>query len=178
MLKRETCWSSMKNTIWPKTNNADSNQTIEELSLEAKEEGKVLILFPEACSSNGESFLETVHNLIHIKTIKPSFFLCLIQYPYSHVSPTYTVQNPVNHLFSLCCEFFNRISVVRVNKVSPFPTQNLQSKVEDLEEWEDQLRFYITKCTGLKFVSLGVKEKIEFSDFWVKTHSKEKRKKD
>jgi hypothetical protein len=102
----------------------------------------------------------------------------LIQYPYSNVSPTYSVQNPVNHLFSLCCEFFNRISVTRISKLPPFPTQDIQSKVEDLEEWEEQLHYYISKCTGLKFVSLGLKEKIEFTDYWIKTHSKEKRKRD
>jgi 1-acyl-sn-glycerol-3-phosphate acyltransferase len=62
----------MKNTIWPKTNNADSNQTIEELSIEAKDEGKVLILFPEGCSSNGESFLES--KIVFISFFKFFFF--------------------------------------------------------------------------------------------------------
>ncbi|RKP09633.1 hypothetical protein THASP1DRAFT_28576 [Thamnocephalis sphaerospora] len=140
-----------------------------------------IVVLPEATTSNGRALLrfspvfrnfdpEAAHAHIHIIGFK---------YPYEHYCPTYALGNPYSHLFRLCCQYNNAMTV-RYLSPSECPTTATPEPREGQSPTDDPLGEEIAVLLGqmarLRRTQLGVADKREFLEYYAHRSSGQVRK--
>ena len=162
-LRRETLWSSVYNTVSAKAS-SKSGVKLSDLASQAKKENRVLVIFPEACTSNGEAMLDCAHIFSGSGTLEGKIHAITLSYPFQDFSPTFTVQSIFFHFAMLCSQLKNDLHVSFVQNLAAFPSEK-----EERESWEEDVYEAMSKCANVKRVSLGAKQRKEFDEYWYKT---------
>ncbi|RKP17402.1 hypothetical protein ROZALSC1DRAFT_30780 [Rozella allomycis CSF55] len=125
----------------------------------------IYVLFIEGTTSNGRAILKPAN--INLQPIKERLHLISIRYEFLNFSPTYVCESFSSHIFGLCSQFYNSITIRSMN--------NFQLSRELLSE-EPLLQsvcFALSRLSKLRLLSVkSAEDKTAFLKFYNKKKNK------
>jgi len=100
------------------------------------------LVFPEGCTTNGESLIQFKSGAFVPKApIQP----CILRYPNCNFHPGWTTTSLVNNLFRMLCQVYNRIQVEVLEVVEPL-------EEEDPKAYARRVMEIMAKSSGIGIV--------------------------
>ncbi|CAO3665039.1 unnamed protein product [Umbelopsis ramanniana] len=166
--------------------------SLKEASQLAKKQGLgPIVVFPEGTTSNGRALLKFIPLFkdFSLPEKEVKIHILALKYEYNHFSPTYTVGNKAVHFLKLCCQLSNTLLVKWLspnespsspgfsiaNMISTSstaaPTAAVSNAATDAVAHDGdsvgaQLLTLLGGIARLRKTSLGIKDKIEFLDYY------------
>ncbi|KAH8550946.1 hypothetical protein BGW37DRAFT_468044 [Umbelopsis sp. PMI_123] len=167
--------------------------SLKEASQLAKKQGLgPIVVFPEGTTSNGRALLKFIPLFKDFSLPEKEVKLHVLglKYEYNHFSPTYTVGSKAVHFLKLCCQISNSLLVKCLapnespsspsfsiaNSISTStaaaptgasPNAATDSLANDGDSVGAQLLTLLGGITRLRKTSLGIRDKIEFLDYYL-----------
>ncbi|OMJ19647.1 hypothetical protein AYI70_g4597 [Smittium culicis] len=160
--------------------NSSSVKSLSEITAEARSSNNgPVVVFPENTTSNGKALLNFLPIFADSENIDPesNIFIFALKYSYKNFSPTYSIGSAFKHLFGLCSQFYNKLSVVEVEQAScpKFSdgenTSNIKSNPNDSdidEEYslDEEIRKLVVACSRLRQTKLTALDKLDFIRYY------------
>ncbi|ORX95616.1 hypothetical protein K493DRAFT_282622 [Basidiobolus meristosporus CBS 931.73] len=169
-------WSALKACgTYPEAEPKSKVQTysLNELSEIAKQQNRgPVIVFPEGTTSNGRALLKFLSLFDGLNIQKVQVHIVALKYTYEDYAPVYTVGNRFFHLFRLCSQYTNTLSVKRLNS-SEVSLAEESSSTSPEETISSKITSLFSQVARLRKTNLGLQDKQDFLEFyWTRTKGK------
>ncbi|KAJ9076343.1 Lysophosphatidic acid:oleoyl-CoA acyltransferase 1 [Entomophthora muscae] len=132
----------------------------------AKEKRGPVVVFFEGTPTNGRGLLSPVAGLF--EGFSSSFFLVHIRYPSVHFSPTFPVGSMFWHILGICSQI-NNSAVLRI-----VSSPEVQCNLKPNEPMANQMVSLFARMSGLRSMSLNIKDKCSFVEYYYSNSSPKK----
>ncbi|KAI9506301.1 Vacuolar protein sorting protein vps66 [Coemansia spiralis] len=171
-----TAWEALRAParMPPALLQAKDAQTLKSITEEArlKKLGPVIV-FPESATSNGRALLQLLPVFEEFGNLdeKSTIHIMAFKYPFQSFSPAYSVGNQMGHLFELCCQVYNSISVrVLEHEEAPRVANSGMFCDSDAEpvDLDEAVNEKLLQLSRLRMTKLTAMDKRDFLAFYYK----------
>ncbi|KAJ1964321.1 Vacuolar protein sorting protein vps66 [Dipsacomyces acuminosporus] len=175
-VKQISMWTALKSPArqTPALLQAKEARTLKSITEEArvKHLGPVVV-FPENATTNGRALLQLLPIFEEVENLdeKSAIHVMAFKYPFQSFSPAYSVGSQLAHLFGVCCQVYNSISVraleqdeaPQIKDSAMFCDEN--SEPVDLDE---DAKEKLLQLSRLRMTKLTAMDKRDFLAFYYK----------
>ncbi|KAJ1667861.1 Vacuolar protein sorting protein vps66 [Coemansia sp. RSA 1813] len=133
-----------------------------------------VVVFPENATTNGRALLQLLPVFGEYGNLdeKSNIHIVAFKYPFQSFSPAYSVGNQAAHLFGLCCQFYNSITVRVLDpneapRVADSPMFCDSSEAEPVDIDED-VGEKLLQLSRLRMTKMTAMDKRDFLTFYHK----------